>query len=407
MPNVMEFEGCAGVKLRADVSGDIGHPPVLLLHGGGQSHHVWSDIAGLLVAAGRRVINLDLRGHGASEWPENASYEPEAFVDDIRAVVAQLDMRPVIVAATTAGWAAVRALAGQATLPAAGLVLVDFPIDPAPESLSRARERIAREHSASPSFDLRWLDHQQGSPPHGPVVAIAPLLKLPVLFVRGALSDIATAAGAAAFVDLLPDVEVAEIEDTRLIVADGAFDRFGEVLVEFLERRQPREAPEYRCGSDARTLRDALGCFATGVTIVTATAPDGSPRGATVNSFTSVSLDPPLLLVCIARGTDSATVLCEARHFAVNVLQARQQADSNCFAAKGRDRFAEVDWAMGEFGAPIMEASLGVFECRRFAVHEAGDHFILIGRVEKARFKAFRDPLLYFRGAYRRLDHRP
>ena len=82
---------------------------------------------------------------------------------------------------------------------------------------------------------------------------------------------------------------------------------------------------EYRSGHDPRTLRDALGCFATGVTVVTCLQPDGTPAGLTVNSFTSLSLDPPLLLVCIARQANSAEALTAASHFAVNVLQTGQQ----------------------------------------------------------------------------------
>src|SRR3546814_4158801 len=88
------------------------------------------------------------------------------------------------------------------------------------------------------------------------------------------------------------------------------------------------------------TFRDALGCFATGVTVVTAVCPDGTPVGLTANSFTSVSLDPPLLLVCIANSASSGAILREAERFAVNVLQIGQQPASNRFAGKGEDRYA-------------------------------------------------------------------
>ena len=187
------------------------------------------------------------------------------------------------------------------------------------------------------------------------------------------------------------------------MVAADRTEAFNAVLLEFLERRAPLAVPEYRAGSDARTLRDALGCFATGVTIVTAMAPDGAPVGLTANSFTSVSLDPPLLLVCIARSAGSAAVLEAASHFAVNVLQMGQQPASNRFAGRGEDRFAATAWEVGESGAPVLTGSLGTFECARHAVHDGGDHLILVGRVVRASFEARRDPLLYFRGKYRRL----
>ena len=160
---------------------------------------------------------------------------------------------------------------------------------------------------------------------------------------------------------------------------------------------------EYRSGHDPRTLRDALGCFATGVTVVTCLDEAGRPAGLTVNSFTSVSLDPPLLLVCIHRQATSAGALTAAPCFAVNVLQTGQRPQSITFAARVNDRFGEAPWSCGEAGAPILEESLGVFECERFAVYDGGDHHILVGRVVKASFDSSMDPLLYFRGRYRRL----
>lgn len=160
---------------------------------------------------------------------------------------------------------------------------------------------------------------------------------------------------------------------------------------------------EYRTGSDPRTLRDALGCFATGVTVVTCVDQDGSPVGLTANSFTSLSLDPPLLLVCVSKLAASAAPLSAAEHFAVNVLQTGQQPASITFSTRVEDRFGCTEWSEGEHGAPVLMDSLSVFECRRHAIHEGGDHFILVGEVVKATFEPGLDPLLYFRGRYRRL----
>ena len=160
---------------------------------------------------------------------------------------------------------------------------------------------------------------------------------------------------------------------------------------------------EYRSGHDPRTLRDALGCFATGVTVVTCVDPDGVPAGVTVNSFTSVSLDPPLLLVCLHKMAASAAALIEAPNFAINVLQREQQPASITFSTRVEDRFGQTPWSCGEAGAPILKDSLCVFECGRFAVYDGGDHHILVGQVTKASFDAGLDPLLYFRGSYRRL----
>lgn len=167
----------------------------------------------------------------------------------------------------------------------------------------------------------------------------------------------------------------------------------------------PADAPkrEYRSGSDQRTLRDALGSFATGVTVVTCVDDSGNPFGLTVNSFTSVSLDPPLLLVCIAKEARCALALANAPHFAVNVLQTGQQPASIRFSTRDEDRFGTTPWSTGETGAPLLMDSLAIFECERQAVHEGGDHDLLVGQVLRASFDPNMDPLLYFRGKYRRL----
>ena len=159
---------------------------------------------------------------------------------------------------------------------------------------------------------------------------------------------------------------------------------------------------EYRSGHDPRTLRDALGCFATGVTVVTCLH-DGVPAGLTVNSFTSVSLDPPLLLVCIHKQAASAEALVGAECFAINVLQTGQQPASITFSTRVEDRFGKTPWSCGEGGAPILAESRCGFECERFAAYDGGDHHILVGQVMKASFDAGLDPLLFFRGRYRRL----
>src|SRR5260221_11391435 len=160
---------------------------------------------------------------------------------------------------------------------------------------------------------------------------------------------------------------------------------------------------EYRSGHDPRTLRDALGCFAPGVTVVTCLTPDGSPAGLTVNSFPWVPLDPPLLPVCLAKPAASAAALIEATQFAVNVLQTGQQPASIRFATRDEDRFGTTPWSCGEAGAPILKDSLGVFECERHAVYDGGDHHILGGQVGQGRFDTVVDPLAHFRGRYRRL----
>jgi flavin reductase (DIM6/NTAB) family NADH-FMN oxidoreductase RutF len=148
-------------------------------------------------------------------------------------------------------------------------------------------------------------------------------------------------------------------------------------------------------------LRDAFGCFGTGVTVVTAFDPSGAPVGLTANSFTSVSLDPPLLLFCLNKASRRAPVFRSARFFAVNVLHAGQEALSSKFArGLDADTAGEEDWERWD-QSPVLCDSMATFGCRTEAVHDGGDHDILVGRVERLRFDPDQDPLIYFQGRYR------
>ncbi len=404
MGNVRVFKGFAGIRLEAEDSGPADAPSILLLHGLRQTRGIWNDVASELEQAGRHVINLDLRGHGGSEWPSDGRYDFNSYVEDLRAVLAQMQTRPVVVAATLSGWVAMAALADDAATLAAGLVLADVPEKYDPEFMQNVTDKLGVNAEFETSdFDARMLGRFITHGIAEQLIAAAPKINIPVLYVRGALSHFTASAPDNNFASAFPDAQMIEVEDAgRLVIADRT-EAFNALLIDFLEHKHPRALPEYRSGSDARTLRDAMGTFATGVTIITAHNKQGDPIGLTANSFTSVSLDPPLLLVCIANSAGSAEVLRNAKIFNVNVLQIGQQPTSNRFAGKGEDRFAHNDWEVGEYGAPVLHGSLCVFECERDALYEAGDHFILIGRVEKASFEPRRDPLLYFRGKYRRL----
>lgn len=271
-------------------------------------------------------------------------------------------------ASTLGGWVASAALEQDAALLASGLVLVDVPIGVDPAVSRRIGERLRATANLAPGqalWDRRLIGVLDTGAMAGRMMEAAARIALPTLYVRGAVSEIVSHTDAAAFVDRLPDGELTEVEDATLVVREGRIESLIGHLVDFLERRAPRASPEYRAGSDAPTFRDALGCFATGVTVVTAMCPDGTPVGLTANSFTSVSLDPPLLLVCIANGAGSAPFLRAAGRFAVNVLQIGQQPASNRFAGKGEDRFAATPWETGEFGTPVRTGSLSSFECAR------------------------------------------
>ena len=146
----------------------------------------------------------------------------------------------------------------------------------------------------------------------------------------------------------------------------------------------------------ARAYREALACFGTGVTVVTTMTPQG-PLAMTANSFASVSLDPPLVLWCPARASLRHDAFIAARRYVIHVMAEDQQHVARHFAGTGQD-FAGIAWRR-ENGLPVLEGCLARFECRRHAVHPAGDHSIVLGEVQRASFQPGRG-LMFKHGAY-------
>ncbi|WP_298243716.1 flavin reductase family protein [uncultured Bradyrhizobium sp.] len=166
----------------------------------------------------------------------------------------------------------------------------------------------------------------------------------------------------------------------------------------------PDPANEFASDSspiDPRDFRNALGTYATGVTIITAAAPDGKPYGLTCNSFASVSLNPPLVLWSLVVYSSSLTIFQNASHFTVNVLGASQQALATKFAKSSDDKFTGVDWTPGLGNAPVLAESVANFQCRSVNRYYGGDHVIFLGAVEAYTYNAT-EPLLFARGAFGR-----
>jgi flavin reductase (DIM6/NTAB) family NADH-FMN oxidoreductase RutF len=147
-------------------------------------------------------------------------------------------------------------------------------------------------------------------------------------------------------------------------------------------------------------FRAALGMFATGVTIVTARAADGSVIGLTANSFNSVSLDPPLVLWSLAQAAGSLPVFRAGSHYAINVLAKDQKALAERFALKGADRWTGVDFVEGAGGAPLLAGAAATFECFNRSRYEEGDHVIFVGEVERCSWRGGASPLLFHGGRY-------
>ncbi len=158
---------------------------------------------------------------------------------------------------------------------------------------------------------------------------------------------------------------------------------------------------------DPKVFRSTLGKFATGVTVVTAESP-ATRRGMTANAFSSLSLDPPLVLVCVDNNASFLGVIRDAKKFAINFLAEDQKSTSDWFAGKGRDvedQFADIAHENGENGAPVLTGALATLECE---IHEdipGGDHAIIVGRVTNiVAEEDVRPPLMFYASAYRKMD---
>jgi len=147
-------------------------------------------------------------------------------------------------------------------------------------------------------------------------------------------------------------------------------------------------------------FRSALGSFATGVTVVTANAADGTPRGVTISALSSLSLEPPLVLYCLGRKTANVDDYLAAGRFAINILAEGQHALSETFASQQSDKFVGVDHGPGDNGCPILASCLASMECTIVDTFDGGDHIIVVGSVDKIQVDGAQNPLVHFRGGY-------
>jgi flavin reductase (DIM6/NTAB) family NADH-FMN oxidoreductase RutF len=159
--------------------------------------------------------------------------------------------------------------------------------------------------------------------------------------------------------------------------------------------------------ADTKLLRRAFGTFATGVTVVTVGG--DTPHGMTANSFTTVSLDPPLALVCVRRDAILHSLLPITKSFGVSVLSAQQEPVAKYFADRrrplGADQFDAVDWTPGRYtGAPLIDGALAQFECELNCAYDGGDHTIFVGELLSLERSASDDVLVFFNGKFRQID---
>jgi flavin reductase (DIM6/NTAB) family NADH-FMN oxidoreductase RutF len=154
---------------------------------------------------------------------------------------------------------------------------------------------------------------------------------------------------------------------------------------------------------DSRDLRNACGRFATGVCVITANPGDTAPFGMTVNSFSALSLDPPLVMWSLQNDSDCFAAFEQADGYAINILGSDQQDLANACAKKGNHTLSTEDFVLGQSGLPVLTEALASFECKVWARYPGGDHVILVGQVEQMTNSNEADPLLFYSGQYRGL----
>jgi pimeloyl-ACP methyl ester carboxylesterase len=269
------FRGAAG-QLAAESFGPDDGPPVLLLHGGGQTRHSWTATAERLGASGRRAITLDLRGHGDSDWDPIGDYRIDAFAADVRLVVEQLDAPAVLVGASLGGLASLVAAGESPTVEHRALVLVDIAVDIEDDGVSRivsfmrgARDGFASLEDAADAIaayrggvrprdlsglaknlrsspDGRWRWHwdpqfldgdltPRASRPPGRLEAAARSLHRPCLLVRGRQSDLLSEQGARRFLELVPGARLVDVRDAGHMVVGDRNDAFLTAVIDFLD----------------------------------------------------------------------------------------------------------------------------------------------------------------------------
>jgi flavin reductase (DIM6/NTAB) family NADH-FMN oxidoreductase RutF/pimeloyl-ACP methyl ester carboxylesterase len=390
--------------------------PLLLIHGVGLNAEAWAPQI-TAFAATHRVIALDMAGHGESRaLPEGATLDD--YVAQARRLLDDLGIAAANVAGHSMGGLVAIGLALSHPQRVKRLAVLSSVHERSPEARAAVEARAA---SLAPglSFEAtldRWFEKDEdalrarvkGWLEQMDPAAYAMAYRIfaagdrafpgrlsgilcPALFATGEGDPHSTPAMAEAMAHGAPRGRSAIIPAARHMMTLTHWQETNALLSAWLAERLS--------SFDNRELRTAFGSFMTGVTIVTTAGVDGTPRGFTANSFTSVSLEPPLLLICIGKQAASVDVFRQARGFAVNILSEAQKETSVLFASKRPDKFDVAAWRPGPFGNPLIEGSAAWFDCARYQVIDAGDHIILMGHVEAFSYSDA-NPLGYARGHY-------
>jgi flavin reductase (DIM6/NTAB) family NADH-FMN oxidoreductase RutF/pimeloyl-ACP methyl ester carboxylesterase len=410
-------------------------PTVVLVHGVGMRASIWEpQIAEL--ATTYDVISFDMLGHGGSSRPP-ADARLSDFSGQLLALLDALGVQRAFVIGHSMGALVALDFALSHAARISGVVAMNAVFCRSADQRAAVEGRLAALEGSvgQPSWDqtiARWF----GDPvPSGWSAAAAHVRSLlqdvdpvgyertyrvfatsdeahrdrladldaPALFLTGENDANSSPQMSNAMADLAPQGRADVVPGERHMMSLTAPDEVNRRLLAFLASAEAKGRVEMTAQQsatfDALAFRKALGTFLTGVTVVATLQEDGEPRGFTANSFTSVSLDPPLVLICIAKTASSYPVFSSADHFSINILAETQADLSSLFATKSADKFSRAEWRKGSTGSPILSDVAAWFECRRHDIIEAGDHVILIGEVIGFE-QVPANPLGYCRGAH-------
>jgi flavin reductase (DIM6/NTAB) family NADH-FMN oxidoreductase RutF/pimeloyl-ACP methyl ester carboxylesterase len=413
MPDLVRRQVRDGIAWLDKGEGEV----LLLIHGVGLNADAWRPQIEALSDT-HRVIALDMPGHGDSvlSGPDLADYVAQAV-----ALLDQLGIARANVVGHSMGGLVAIGLALAHPDRVLRLGVFNSVYERAPQARQAVEARAAEIALSGTCGDIeqpvrRWLGagetplHQQLRCWLGSMNPAAyarayrvfatgdrlfsgqlDALRMPALFATGSDDPNSTPQMAEAMAAATPRGKAAVLPGQRhmmnLVDPQGTNRLIRDLL------SQPLEPFE------ARSLRNAFGSFMTGVTVVTTIDAAGEPRGFTANSFTSVSLDPPLLLICIAKTASSCAVFSKTPAFAVNILAEDQKDVSGLFASKRPDKFSGVSWQQSAHGQPVITGALSWFDCARREVIDAGDHIILLGAIRGFAAREA-NPLGYARGGY-------
>ncbi|MCV3211357.1 alpha/beta fold hydrolase [Mesorhizobium sp. YC-39] len=403
--------------------------PVLLIHGVGMNATIWQDQIASMKDR-HDLIAVDMLGHGTSPLPpENAALSD--FAEQALRLLDHLGLASVSIVGHSMGALVALEIALRAPSRVRSIVCLNA-VFRRPEALAQAvRERAAAlgthgDPSAIAATLARWFGDPlpeslagaaataraalEGVDPEGyartyrlfahadaeHAYALAGLAA-PALFMTGSDDSNSTPAMSAAMARLAPHGQCLVLGGERHMMAMASPEKVTHHISAFVDAEAA--TPQADLAFDSGEFRRALGSFLTGVTIVTTISAEGEPRGFTANSFTSVSLEPPLVLVCIAKKALGHSAFSTSKGFAINILSESQKAHSGIFASKAADKFASVAWQPGQTGNPLIDGSVAVFDCAMQQLVDAGDHSILIGRVRDFSHNGAQ-PLGYCRGTY-------